>query len=120
MIQKFTDLRVWQLAHQLTIKMYKLTKDFPTKETFGLESQLRRSASSIGANISEGFSRDTKKDYVRFLYLSRGSLSETVNHLILARDLGYITDRQYIEFENEYTVLSKQLNSLISVIKKHS
>lgn len=118
MIKKFTDLRIWQLAHELTLKIYKLSKNFPKEEVYGIGSQVRRSASSVGANIAEGFSRNTKKEYVQFLYVARGSLTETINHLILIKDLGHCNKELFESLNSEYEILSKQINSLISIIKK--
>lgn len=119
MIREFRDLRVWQLAHELTLQVYKATGLFPKKETYGIESQLRRSSSSIGANIAEGFSRHTKREFIQFLYVAKGSLSETINHLLLAKDLDYLNEEKYLIFEEKYTVLSKQINALILSIKKN-
>ena len=91
MIRNFSDLEAWQQAHQIALAVYKITQKYPRDEIFGLTSQSRRSATSIGANIAEGFSRNTKKDKVHFYAMARGSLTELQNHIILARDLGYVT-----------------------------
>lgn len=118
MIKKFTDLRVWKLAHELTLEIFKFTKQFPREELYGIESQLRRSSASVGANIAEGFSRNTKKEYVQFLYTARGSMTETINHLILARDLKYISSEIFENLNTKYEALGKQITSLIYAIKK--
>ena len=88
--KSFEDLVVWQKAHQLVLAIYRVTRGFPLDERFGLSSQLRRAASSITANIAEGFRRDSSRDKARILNIAEGSLAETHNFLILARDLGYI------------------------------
>ena len=89
------NLEVWKVAHQLTMQVYKITEGFPKTEQFGLTSQVRRSASSVPTNIIEGQARQYKKEFIQFLYISKGSLEETNYHLFLAKDLGYITDEQY-------------------------
>lgn len=83
------DLKVWQKAHALVLDVYKVTKEFPKEEMFGLASQLRRSAASIPANIVEGQSRNTTKEYLQFLYNARGSIEETRYHLLLSKELDY-------------------------------
>lgn len=84
---------------------------------FGLVSQLRRSSSSITTNIVEGQSRNTTKEYLQFLYNSRGSVEETRYHLLLSKDLGYIDNTEYISMENRYEEVRKMLNALIKRIK---
>ena len=93
-VKSFEDLIVWQKAHQLTLEIYKVTKEFPKAEKFGLISQIRRSTASICANIAEGQTK-SRKDFLRFLDIARGSLEETKYHLILSRDLKYCTDEQF-------------------------
>ena len=83
------DLKIWQEAHSLTLDIYGLTNSFPRDERFGLTAQMRRAASSVAATIAEGVGRNTTKDFVNFLYMARGSSHEMMNHLVLARDLGY-------------------------------
>jgi len=88
-MQRFTDLAIWRLAHEITIEIYRLTVSFPAEERYGLTSQLRRASSSVPANIAEGSKRKTRGDYARFLNIGEGSLAETEYFLILSRDLGY-------------------------------
>ena len=80
----FQDLVVWQKAHQFVLDVYKLTRQFPADERFGLIAQLRRSAVSIPANIAEGFKKRSKSDKVRFMNIAQGSLEESLYYLILA------------------------------------
>ena len=89
-MQRFTDLKVWQLGHALTLEVYRLTASFPQDERFGLTSQIRRSASSVPSNIAEGSKRRSNKDYAHFLNLAESSLAETEYHVILSRDLKYL------------------------------
>jgi four helix bundle protein len=94
-IQDFTDLRVWQESHILVILIYRLVKQFPREEVFGLTSQMRRAAVSITSNIAEGFGRHSYKEKVQFYYLAQGSLVELKNQLIISKDVGYLADGEY-------------------------
>ena len=87
----FEDLIVWQKAHALVLSVYRLTRDFPDSERYGLTSQLRRATVSVPANIAEGFRKRGQKDKARFLNIAQGSLDEARYYLTLARDLGYAT-----------------------------
>ena len=87
--RNFQDLVVWQKAHELVLDVYRLTRSFPKEETYGLTSQLRRSAVSIAANIAEGFKKKGRNDKLRFLNIAQGSLEETRYYLILSQDLHY-------------------------------
>ena len=88
--QRFEDLIVWQKAHALTLRVYKLTKSFPKEELFGLTSQMRRAAVSVPANIAEGFSKKGRPDKARIMNISQASLEELRYFFILARDLEYV------------------------------
>ncbi len=88
-VNHYEDLIVWQKSHKLVLEIYKLTKDFPANETYGLVSQLRRSSSSVCANIVEGH-KSSRKEFTRFLNIAIGSLNETNYHIRLSLDLGYI------------------------------
>ena len=85
----FKELIVWQKAHRFVLNTYKLTKQFPKEELFGLTSQLRRSAVSVPGNIAEGYRKRTIPDKAKFLNTAQGSLDESHYYLILARDLAY-------------------------------
>ena len=88
-IKNFYDLDAWNKGHSLVLEIYKITKDFPQEEKFGITNQLRRAASSITANIAEGFDRYHFNDKIKFYYQSRGSVAEIQSFLLLARDLNY-------------------------------
>jgi four helix bundle protein len=98
-INHFVDLIAWKKNHEAVLKIYKITKNFPKDELFGIVSQIRRAASSITANIAEGYGRFHTKDRIRFYYIARGSSTELQNHLILSHDLGYIDDKQFNELK---------------------
>ncbi len=117
-IKKYEDLRIWKEGHQLTIEVYRLTSKFPQEEKFGIISQLRRSASSIPANIVEGFYRNTTKELIQFLYNSRGSTGEVIYFLTLSKDLNIIPATKYKEIRDRYENLARSINALINSLKK--
>ncbi|MGQ9733654.1 MAG: four helix bundle protein [Candidatus Bipolaricaulia bacterium] len=114
------DLEVWKEAHNLTLKIYQLTKSSSPEERYRLVDQLCRSAAAIPANIAEGRGRDSQKDFLRFLIVARGAVEETKYHLLLAHDLGYITSEPYSELEMGYDTVGKMRNRLITRIKKEA
>lgn len=89
-IKDFTDLNAWKEAHKLTVKIYEVTNEFPADEKYSLTSQIRRCSASVGANIAEGFGRQTYKEKAQFYYLAQGSLLELKNFLYIAKDVKYI------------------------------
>ncbi len=111
-MQDFTKLQVWQKAHQFTLGIYKITKDFPADEKFGLISQLRRASCSIGSNLAEGCGRATNKELGRFIAIAQGSAFEVRYQLILARDLNYVSPQRFDFFDHKITEISRMLNSL--------
>lgn len=116
-INSFEDLEIWKLSHSLVLDIYKIVTTFPKTEDYILTRQIIRSAQSIPANIAEGMGRFSKKEFIQFLIIARGSVEETKYHLILAKDLGYIDDNTYTELKNNYARLGKKVNSLISSIR---
>lgn len=117
-IQKFTDLRAWQEAHQLVLKVYKETELFPTKEQFGLTSQLRRAVISITSNLAEGFSRQTKADKIHFYVMAHGSTTEVQNQLLAARDIGYLKSVAFNLLAEQAIMVHKLITGLIKSIKE--
>lgn len=111
-VSNYENLIVFKKAHQLVLTVYKLIKKFPEDQKFLLSKQLFRSASSIPANIAEGFGRSTDKEKRRFLIISRGSAEETKYHLLLARDLDFISKIEYNNVINNITEIIKILNKL--------
>jgi four helix bundle protein len=114
----WSDLKVWKKSHNLVKDIYKLTSEFPEKEKYGLISQLNRATISIPTNIVEGFSRDTTKEYIKFLYNSRGSLEEVRYLLLLSKEFNFCSNKDYNKLESDCSEVSKMLNSLISSLKK--
>ena len=113
------SLIVWQASIELAVKVCsEIINLLPSKEKYALATQLRRSAQSIPANIAEGYGRYYYQDNVRFCYIARGSLEETVSHLILANKLGYISEdvlQSYLQLTNE---LRRMLNGYIAFLKR--
>ena len=111
------NLEVWKLAHQLTLKVYTISKNFPSTEMYGLTSQLRRSVSSVPTNIIEGQGRQYKKEFIQFLYIAKGSLDEANYQLFLAKDLHYISAEEYQELNILCTRIKMMLYKLIKSLK---
>jgi len=111
-MRTFRDLKVWQKAHELTLEMYKVTKDFPKEEKFGMVSQLRRSVSSIPTNIVEGFKRRSRKDFAHFINMAEGSLEETKYGLLLSFDLGYLKKPDLETLNEKADEIGRMLNAL--------
>jgi len=114
-MQNYKDLKVWEKAHHFTLSVYKITKAFPKEEIYSLTNQLRRSASSIPANIAEGCGKKSQAEFAHFLNISLGSANESEYFLILSRDLNYLS-------EDNFTVLFTTINEIkaifISLITK--
>src|SRR5690242_17354306 len=113
----YKELIVWQKAHQLVLNVYKVTKDFPREEIYGLTSQLRRSSVSVAANIAEGFKKTGSADKLRFMNTAQGSLSETDYHLLMANDLEYYNT---IGLLNEVNEVGRLLESYLKGIRRNT
>ena len=111
-INRFSELTVWQKAHELTLATYKLTEKLPRSEQYGIVSQLRRSAASVSANIAEGFGRRTTKELLRCLQISRGELEETRYFLILSRDLLHISPAEFESMNGRCDSVGQLINAL--------
>lgn len=114
-MQNYKELKVWEKAHQFTLKVYEVTKLFPKDELYSLTNQLRRAASSIPANIAEGCGKNSQSEFAHFLNISLGSANEAEYFLILSRDLSYLPNK-------DFTLLSENINEikamLINLINK--
>jgi four helix bundle protein len=111
------ELEVWKKAHELVLEIYRVTSGFPKAEAFGIADQLRQAAYSVPANIVEGQSRHTTKEYMQFFYQARGSLEEVRYFLLLSKDLGYLKGDVYGRLEEEYETVSKLLKGLIKSLR---
>ena len=113
-MRTFRKYQVWELGHEITLEVYKLSKQFPKEELFGLTSQMRRCSSSVPANIAEGCGRETEKEFKRFLVIANGSATELEYFLILVKDLK-LADQESIEkLIEKVDQLKRSLNRLIS------
>ena len=117
-IKDFYNLDVWKKGHELVLEIYKITKDFPKEEKFGIIDQLRRASSSITANIAEGFERYHFNDKIKFYYQARGSVAEVQNFLLLSKDLGYIKVEKCEELNKQADTIRQLINGLIRAIEK--
>ncbi|MGN6493728.1 MAG: four helix bundle protein [Agriterribacter sp.] len=113
-MRNFRNLSVWSKGHQLTLKIYALTKSYPKDETFGLISQLRRCAYSIPSNIAEGCGRNSAPDFKRFLVIAAGSSSELEYQLFLSKERNYISEMVFKELEKEIVEIRKMIYSFIN------
>ena len=118
-IKSFEELTVWKDARKFTNKIYNLTKKFPKEENYGLTSQITRATVSIGSNIAEGFDRYSRKDFLRFLIIARGSISEIQNNLYIALDLKYINQNDFQENYAFSKELGKQINGFIKYLRSY-
>lgn len=116
-LRDFRELKVWQVSHALALQVYKLTVTFPREEMFGLKSQLRRAAVSVGANIAEGSGRHSDAAMRQFLVIAHGSATEIQYLLLIACDLGYIQPVAKNRFYDEFANLRRMLNGFIRRLK---
>lgn len=110
----FYTIAAWQRGDDLAVKIYTVTRKFPRYELYGLTSQLRRASVSVPANIAEGSGRRTKRDYIRFLYNAKGSLTEVEYLIHLSHRLGYLTDEDFRQLRTE---LRRTAGALLGFIK---
>jgi len=116
-MQKVEDLIVFKKAHKITLELYKKTASFPKEEKYGVIGQLRRAAASINANLLEGSSRISTKEYRQFVGIARGSAGELKYHLMLVRDLSYILISEYESYICEVEEICKMLTGLIKKLE---
>lgn len=116
-MQRFQDLKVWQRSHAMVLEIYRLTRDFPAAERFGLVSQLRRAAASVPTNIAEGSKRLHGPDYARFLNMAEGSLGETEYLLLLSADLDFVPKQAAERLVTEASEIARMLYALRSKVE---
>ncbi|CAD5265012.1 MULTISPECIES: four helix bundle protein [Halomonadaceae] len=114
-MRKHQQLRVWQEAMDLVVAIYSMTSSFPSVERYGLASQMQRAAVSVPSNIAEGAARGSKPDFLRFLHIARGSLSELETQCQIAQRLGYMDDISALELA--INSVFSQLGGLIKHLK---
>ena len=116
-MQDFKKLNVWKKAHDLTLGVYSATRSFPPEEVFGLRSQMRRASSSIGINIAEGCGHSSQLELRRYLRMSQGSASELEYELLLARDLGLLSEKAYGDLSNQVVEIKRMTTALIRKLR---
>jgi four helix bundle protein len=117
-MRDYTKILAWQKADDLTVAVYDATKTFPKDELYALTNQLRRAAYSVPANIVEGASRSSQKDYLHFLFIARGSLHEAHYFIHLTHRLGYMDAKQEAALKSQAEEVSRTLTALIRAVEK--
>ena len=117
-MKTYKELEVWEKGVELTIKIYKLTKSFPSQEKYALTSQMQKSAVSIPSNIAEGWGRGSTKEYIHFLLIARGSSMELETQIIIALKLDYLDNYQFKSLKENIQSILMMLNKLISKLKE--
>jgi four helix bundle protein len=119
-MKDFKKVKVWQKAHYLTLNIYKATKNFPKEELYGLTSQIKRSSSSIPANIAEGCGRSGDAELARFFKIAMGSASELEYHLLLAHDLELLNVQSFQNLSDSATEVKRMLASFLKKLRAES
>jgi len=114
------DLNVWKNSVELVLEIYRLTRSFPREEMFGLTMQLKRAATSVPSNISEGAARNQKKEFIRFLRISSGSLAEIETQILIAWHLNYLPGSELNNLTKRINLIGSQISGLIKNLEKKS
>ncbi len=112
------DLDVWKRSIKFVTEIYKITDRFPNTEKYGLTNQLKRASVSISSNISEGASRNHRKEFIQFLYISLSSTSEIETQLIISKNLGFLNDKTEVFLLSELGIIAKMIQGLIKSLKQ--
>ena len=115
-VNTYKELLIWQKGIKIVVLVYKLTKDFPKDEIYALTSQLKRASISVPSNIAEGFGRQTDKSFNHFLNVARGSLNEIETQLIIAKELGFIDNKDVL---NEILFLIDEEGKMLNAFAKN-
>ena len=117
MQHELENLKVWKQSMELVLTVYKLTREFPKEELYGITNQIRRAAVSVPANIAEGKGRNHKKEYVQFLFLAKGSLYELITLIQLVQGLEYLNKAQSEDLQTQLSQLTAMLTGLIRTLQ---
>ena len=117
-MRNYRDLQVWSKAHNLTLELYQVSRQFPREEIYGITSQLRRAAVSIGANLAEGCGRRTSTELARFVRIALGSASELDYHLLLSRDPGFMAADEFASASAALIEVRKMLTSFLNSVEE--
>lgn len=115
---RFEKLEIWQQARLFSVNIYKTTAKFPREERFSLTDQLRRGAVSVAFNIAEGSDKKSDKEFVRFLRMAIGSLEEVVTGFYIAKDLNYLTRKEFDSLYEKANFLASKINALVNSINR--
>lgn len=116
-MQSYKELIVWQKAFKLTLEIYTITKSFPRDELYGLISQMRRCSVAIVSNIAEGYARKYRKEYIQFLSIAYASGAELETQLLLSKELGYVSETEYVKLDELLTEIQKMLNKMLFTLR---
>lgn len=117
-MRNYKELKIWQHSHQFVLDIYKATEKFPKTEVYGLTSQIRRAAISISSNIVEGCGRKTNPDFLKFLQISISSAYEVEYHLLLSKDLNFLSADQFTKLSADLESIIKMISSFIKNTEK--
>lgn len=116
-MQSYKELKVWQKAVDFNIGLYKIVKEFPKEELYGLTSQIKRSALAIPSNIAEGYARGHRAEYIQFLTIAFASGAELETQLVIAHRLGFLDNEEYSRLDSELSEVMRMLNGLLGKLK---
>lgn len=119
-MKDFRTLKVWEKAHALTLAIYKAVVNFPKQETYAMTSQIQRAAVSVPTNIAEGCGKDSDAELKRYFLIAMGSSSELEYLLLLAHDLGYLSDETHHNLHSDLIEVRRMLNAFIQRLKTNS
>jgi len=117
-MQDFRKIKAWDKARLVVLDVYRITGKFPSSELYGLTNQLRRAAVSVTANIAEGCGRGTDADFARFLQIATGSAFEVDSLLLVAKDLGFMAEADYVALDLKLAEMKRMLNARLQTIRK--
>jgi four helix bundle protein len=120
MLKNYKELKVWQKAYRLCLEIYRVTRNFPREEIYGLTSQIRRAAVSVSSNIAEGYGRQTTREYIQSLYIAYGSNCELETQILLSGDLGYVEAQNLERLQREVGDVERMLKRLIISLDKNT
>lgn len=116
-ITNFKDLEIWQDGKNLSVSIYKITQEKKFNRDFGLRDQIRKAVVSIPSNIAEGFNRNNNNELIQFLKISKGSCAEAITQLIIAREIGYLSDMEYKEILMKLETLNDKIGKFINYLR---
>ena len=118
-MRDFKKYDIWEISHKFTLEIYSITNHFPSHESYGLTSQLRRASTSIPTNISEGCGRDSDAEFNRFLTIAIGSATEVEYLILLSKDLSYIDSKKYNSLNEDINTVHHLKNDLLMNFYHH-